>query len=507
MSKQANADILKQLINNAVNNDQVLRGIVQAANGVVTMDNAASMAISLGNILLGQNQGDDAVASAMVNGFKAVLYVDWTTKTGQQLNDNNMHNNLVNMRNQIVNGLSSAGVSTGGTGSIFSSAPAGGNGGLFSGAANNSAGLFSSAPASNTTPAANTTANLFGAPATAAAEPIFASAPTVEKPQPAPVEAKSSQIQKVGKVEKYADHELTIDYSKSAVPPRRTNEAIKQYSQSNNWGDVLEAAMEAGSRVIVFGESEVIGKVNYSEDVFAGTCPTTKEALRDFVNRHGAALSSLNNLELEDDTSRIMSRVQGVVDELRSATTDYVNEITADNKDGHTAAMDCINLAGIYQDRLASYIETGFRIGTDGFKAPNGKKFKIDNPFVDLKEFGTAVYNQFCDGNGVCAEEDYFRDMFLTVGRAITKLSMSITDRGDVVLRENKFTLATAGEYNNIDKDNVVSVNTFGPVLSTVVSDVYHRLNSISPTVWMTVRTPHRDVLVLSSEDGAVVRY
>lgn len=507
MSKQANAEILKQLINSARNNDAVLNNIIQVANGAVAMDNAANMAVQLANVLLGQGQGDEAVAAAMINGFKAVLYADWTTATNRRLNDANMHNNLINMRNQIVQGLGSQGAVTpavpGNGTSIFTTSGTSGSN-VFSD--NSSAGLFSGAPAANNS--APSGANLFGAPATPAAEPVFATAPTAEQPKPAAAAVVvNAAPQKVINVEKYQDHELTIDYSRAGISPRRTNEAIKQYTQSHNWADELEKAMETGDQTIVFGDSDVIGKFNVENRVFLGGKGPTKEITRSFINAHNSAITSLNDLELEDDTPRIMTIVMKAIEAMRASTLEYINSMTEKSENDRAALMDGLNMAGVYQERLNKYLIEGFRIGTGGFVAPNGKSFAIDNVVVDMKEFSTDVYNSFCDGNGVCAEDDYFRDMFLVISRAILKLSVVLTEEGEIRISETTFTFLTAGEYNNIDKDRAVSVNTFGPALANVITDVYHRLTKLRKEVWMSIRTPHKDVLLLSSEDGSVVRY
>lgn len=510
MSKQASHDILKALINNARNNDQILANIIQVANGVVTMDNAANTAVALGNVLLQQNQSDDAVAQGMVNGFKAVLYVDWTTATNRRLNDNNIHNNLVNIRNQIVNGLGSQGTvnpAVPGNGTSIFTTSATTNNNIFSAPAQSNDSIFGSAPASG----GASTAELFGsAPTSTTTENIFATAPAPAQapatPAAAPVAAKPKPEQ-VFHVEKYQDHELSIDYSTAAVPPRRANETIKQYSQTNDWGDALEAALKDGKGAITFGDSDIIGKIMDHHHTFIGYDDATKDILQTFLNLHHTALNELKDLEQEDDTTLIMKKVNSSVDMLRQATQSYINSMTEACKDKHTLLMDALNMAAVYQERVRKYLMVGFRIGSNGFIAPGGRAFSIDNVVLDMKSFSSEVYNKFCDGNGVCSEDDYFRDLFLTIARALTKLQIGIQDSGEVDIISTKYVLMTSGEYNNIGKESAVSAVTFGPALSSVISDVYHRLHEVLPHGWLIVRTPHKDVVMLGTDDGSIIRY
>ena len=275
------AQHLKDLLTAATSGNPRLKTIIDGATAKgVSMDNAAKAAMIVANLMFSQNTPPNIVSAATVRTFEAVLYVDLSQATGIQL-DNATHNELLNNRQQALDFVQKQ---NGNSGNPFTSG-GGSSNNPFLGSSNNNASNnnpFLSNNSSNNTqgttndnPFLGTTSNNGNE-----GENIFTSAPSApEKPaapaQPAPqttVEpAKHKTIKAGTSMEKYQDHELNVDYTTAAQPPRKTNETLKQFKLNGDWAERVCNALDEGKVIINFDDAEVLGKLMVDRPSAAST--------------------------------------------------------------------------------------------------------------------------------------------------------------------------------------------------------------------------------------------
>lgn len=513
------AQHLKDLLANAVGNQPRLKTIIDGANGRnISMDNAAKAALTVAQLMFAENQPATTVSAATVRTFESVLYGELVQATGNQF-DAAQHNELMNMRNQAAeyvqkktnanSGNPFLGGGSGGSANPFLSNSSGGNNSgnpfLGGGNSNNSAG------------ASNPFLNNGSTQTTAQEENIFTSAPPKPaEPQPAaaapaqpqaPAVEITSHVKAGHSMETYRDHELTVDYTTQAQPPRKTNETLKQFKLNSDWADRVRDGLDKGKAVITFDDAEIICKLIEERRTFGGYCESSKGKFDELMAEHHQALSDVNNLEDVDDIINIMERVNGTIKRLRDAAINYYRYVDGNGELQNTVKMDVSAMVACYLNRLEELVLNGFRIGSEQCTTPDGRRFSINNPISDLADFADSVFSHYCDNNGICKEPDYFRELFLTVAAQLKKLKIKLQDSGEVDIEMPTFQIVTAGNYTNYTKENVVTISSFGP-LAEVLSSIYEVVNELMPYAVVEVHLPTGTVELLQSLDsGAPIRY
>ena len=510
------AQHLKDLLTAATSGNPRLKTIIDGATAKgVSMDNAAKAAMIVANLMFSQNTPPNIVSAATVRTFEAVLYVDLSQATGIQL-DNATHNELLNNRQQALDFVQKQ---NGNSGNPFTSG-GGSSNNPFLGSSNNNASNnnpFLGNNSSNNTQGTTNDNPFLGTTSNSGneGENIFTSAPSApEKPaapaQPAPqttVEpAKHKTIKAGTSMEKYQDHELNVDYTTAAQPPRKTNETLKQFKLNGDWAERVCNALDEGKVIINFDDAEVLGKLMVDRRTFSGFNEQTQDKFNDWIEKHRQAINDLDGLQEQDDIQIIMKKVISTMHTLRDNAMEYfryVEEAGVPN----TVKMDVSALVACYLNRLEELVLNGFRIGSSQCHTPDGRRFGIKNTFADLADFADSVFNHYCDNNGVCLEQDYFRELYLSVAAQLKKLRLKVQEAGEVDVEMVTFEIVTAGNYTNYDKDNVVTVNSFGP-LAEVLSSIYEVIAEKVPYATVTVQLPTGNIELLQSLDlGAPIRY
>lgn len=510
------AQHLKELLANATSGNPRLKTIIEGANSKgVSMDNAAKAALLVANLMFSQNVPSNTVSAATVRTFEAVLYLDLSQATGVQL-DSATHNVLVNNRQQALDYVQKQN----GGGNPFTSGSGGGSSNNpFLNNSNNSSSNnpFLSNNSSNTTQGSTNDNPFLGNKSNNASEGenIFTSAPSAPAEpaapaQPAPQTTVASANHKTIKagtsMEKYHDHELNVDYTTAAQPPRKTNETLKQFKLNGDWGDRVAKALDEGKVIINFDDAEVLGKLMVDRRTFSGFNEHTEGKFNEWIEKHRQAIADLDGLQEQDDIQIIMKKVISTMNALRDNAMEYYR-FTEEAGVPNTVKMDVSALVACYLNRLEELVLSGFRIGSSQCHTPDGRRFGIKNTFSDLADFADSVFNHYCDNNGVCLEQDYFRELYLSVAAQLKKLRLKVQEAGEVDVEMVTFEVVTAGNYTNYDKDNVVTVNSFGP-LAEVLSSIYEVIAEMIPYASVTVQLPTGNIELLQSLDlGAPIRY
>ncbi|QXO09797.1 hypothetical protein pEaSNUABM38_00075 [Erwinia phage pEa_SNUABM_38] len=510
------AQNLKELLGAAQNGNPRLKTIIEGANAKgVNMDNAAKAAIIVANLMFAQNSPANVVSAATVRTFEAVLYLDLSQASGVQL-DAATHNELVNNRQQALdfvqkqqNGGGNPFTSGGGNSSnnpfLSNNSNAGNSNNPFLSNNNASQGSTNDNPflGTTSTSVASEGENIFTSAPTAPAQPAAPAKPA-EPVVAQPVNLKS--LKAASSMETYQDHELTVDYTSVAQPPRKTNETLKQFKLTGDWATRVTEALDDGKVIINFDDAEVLGKLMVERRTFSGFNDQTKSEFDNWLVKHGQQISDLEGLQEEDDIQVIMKKVNGTVAALRDNAMAYFRHVEEAGVPS-TVKMDVSALIASYLNRLEELVLSGFRIGSNQCQTPDGRSFSIKNTIADLADFADSVFNHYCDNNGVCLEPDYFRELFLSVAAQLKKLRLKVQDGGEVDVEFVTFEIVTAGNYTNYDKENVVTVNSFGP-LAEVLSSIYEVIAEKIPYASVTVQLPTGNIELLQSLDlGAPIRY
>lgn len=517
------AQHLKELLANAASNNQRLKNIIDGANGRnLSMDNAAKAALAVAQLMFAENQPANTVSAATVRTFESVLYGELSQASGVQF-DAASHNELMSMRQQAAEYVQKKTNSGTGGNPFLGGGNSGGSSNPFlansSGGNSNSSNPFLGGGNSNNNNAAAANPFLNNGSTTAAAqeENIFTSAPP--KPaetQAAPAAPAQTQVPEVEitshvkaghSMETYRDHELTVDYTTQAQPPRKTNETLKQFKLNGDWADRVRDGLDKGKAVISFDDAEIICKLIEERRTFGGYCDSSKGKFDELMAEHHQALADINNLEDVDDIGVIMERVNGAIKRLRESAVNYYRYVDGNGELQNTIKMDVSAMVACYLNRLEELVLNGFRIGSEQCTTPDGRRFSINNPINDLADFADSVFSHYCDNNGVCKEPDYFRELFLSVAAQLKKLKIKLQESGEVDIEMPTFQIVTAGNYTNYTKENVVTVNSFGP-LAEVLSSIYEVVNELMPYAVVEVHLPTGTVELLQSLDsGAPIRY
>lgn len=514
---QVTQNDLKEILGAAMSNQPRLKTITDGANAKrVSMDNAAKAALIVANLMFSQNQPGSVAAAAAVRTFEAVLYKDVSAATGIQF-DAASHNELTNAMNQAIEFVQKANGSNNNSGNPFLAAGGSSNNPFL---ANTSAGNSNSNnPFLANNNAGNTANNPFlnaNQASPAQDENIFTSAPPAAaepaKPAIATADTKAQvvttqQPKKAGtSMESYRDHELVVDYATQAQPPRKTNESLKQFKLSGDWAERVRQGLSEGKLVITFDNAEIMCKVNDDHRTFIGYNAETKDKFDEMLAVHAQELGNMEGLEEEDDVQVIMKTVNTTIAKLRDNAVAYYRHLDS-LEVPNTLKMDVSAMVACYLNRLEELVVKGFTIGSDQCRTPDGRRFVIKNTFGDLADFADSVFNHYCDNNGLCKEPDYFRELFLSVGAQLKKLRITLQETGEMNIEIFNVQIVTAGNYANYEKENVVTVSSFGP-LAEVISAIYEAVIEKMPFAAITVQLPTGSVEVLQSlELGAPIRY
>lgn len=313
-------------------------------------------------------------------------------------------------------------------------------------------------------------------------------------------------------VEDYAAHELVAPVDKTSIPAKEANSRIKksQYAESRDWVSPLESIISGKDEIVFYKGADIIVRARDSyRPYLVGTTESSVGVMREFVEIHNAAKRDLDGLTEVNDVEKLMDRVMKVIAKLRGAAKGIHDFSLEKSDETEVVISEVARFANAYLSNLTLLVHNGISLGTNhGTDVPTVPGISLERAPDDINWFATDLYSQTTGGNGVSEHEDFFRDLFLTVGNSIRKLTIKLDDKGQVInLVQSCITVVVPGMYQSVGKHHMVEMASMGNASEPVIA-IYEALQNDVPHSQVILQVPQGQFLLLSNgEPTAPVRY
>ncbi|EDE1429393.1 hypothetical protein BZX62_02685 [Salmonella enterica subsp. enterica serovar Enteritidis] len=319
-------------------------------------------------------------------------------------------------------------------------------------------------------------------------------------------------LQEIDLMEDYALHELKTPELKMSIPAKEANSRIKQsvYAETRDWATPLQDIFNGNEEVVFYDGADLIVRARDSYRAYlVGVNTDMCERMKQFVAKHDALKSDLDNLALVEDVETIMAKVKRTIDELRKNTKELHEYAIANSSEAEVVISEISRFANAYLANITFLVHNALSLGTKrGKDVPKFKAIDFERKISDIDFFVKDLFTATAGDNGVSEYEDWFRDLFLMVANSLRKLTIKLSDSGKVVnLIQSQFTIVIPGMYHSVDKHDVVTVASLGNTADPVVS-IYEAVQENVPHAIVLMQLPQRTYLLLSNgEKTAPVLY
>lgn len=488
---------------------------------------AAAVAVRVGNICLCQSRDENTIAAYMLDSFRSVLYKMFYDATGTSY-PQDQHAGLMNTYNQVANFVSSnANVGVQANGGL------GGGLGGGSGLGGGGAGVNISMPASNPGALSGSGVVIEGAggvaigglpinetPAvTPLAEPSLSVAPAPVAPAIVPVNPQPvrrgigdmNADQLTGDtMERYEDHNLLIE--PSHIPaPRALNRSITTFQATGNFADGLCESLKTAGR----HDYEGTGIMVTVEDRKRHYCITNPDLVF-IATMCGELMHSMDKAIRKANESDDVEDAADILREVMTAAESMPNKIITQCRTMLSAA-DCeVSLVEMsmvqsflrkYRELLDLRIAAMLHVMTvGGNKIPaTTKRIRWDEQFGDMQFLLTQIYPGAADDNGMIADADGFRNIFIAALHALRSIDIEVGADG-LSLHNRIATIWLPAHYASIAKEHCVNSASFG-VAQAAVQTIFDTIIETNPGMSVKVATPSEERMLAGAGAGTVIYY
>jgi len=533
---------VQQVLANAKNNDETLRAIQQAANTKgLNLKEPAEIAAAIGTLLAGRSVAEQTIIATMVDSFKAAAYA-MLVKSGERFPDGR-HDNLISTWNKTVEALKAA-QSQNNSGSLLG----GGNnsGSLLGGGNNNNTGssilgnsagqgiLVQDVPLVVN---ADTNTGQSGISMSSGAATSSILAPAAPQPQANAFVGTSQQIvpdnshndvvtslvQTVNdnpntpvinimdpNMESYDQHELVVQTEHTTKSAKKANSDVKLYRESDDWRTPLAKIFNGESTLVYYEDADICVRMNeVSNSYLVGMAESDFEMVRTFFENHRDAMGRLRTLSDIEDVEKLIETVMSIIKQLGNGAKKLHEQVNDGKFSTVTFAAETVRFVNSYLYLVDVLTHNAIALVTNrGTNLPTGKTVTLERKAEDLEYFAENVYAATTGANGISEHEDWFRDLFLTVGVSLRKLMVNMDGNGQALTTTASIaTIVIPGNYASVDKDNHVSINALGAT-SEPVTEIYEEFYAQAAHVVVMMSLPSKSHLLLSNgEVTSAIRY